>query len=879
MPLSAGSRLGPYQILTPIGFGGMGEVYRARDSRLARDVALKVLPTDLAGDAARRARFEQEARAAGALNHLGIVTVYDIGSQEGLLYIVSELIDGSTLRAAMDSSVLPQRKAIDYAAQIADALAAAHAAGIVHRDLKPENIMLTPEERTKILDFGLARQTGKVKDTDVTRTVFNTDPGTVMGTVAYMSPEQVRGQDAGHRADLFSLGLILHEMLSGARTFQRGTGVETMNAILKEDPPEVPAAVTPPIAQIVRRCLEKEPRLRFQSAQDLAFAARNSSGSTVTAGVTPIAPARRGVPWRAIGAAVVCLALGWLLARPSHPGLAELRFAPIAAEEAEEFYPAWSPDARSIAYVRRVGNRNQLFVRSLDSPATVQLTSFERGISGRPVWTPDGSRICFLRQDGVWSVGRAGGEAALLLASKDRIGAFNLSPDGKALALWMAVVTPQSTTTSLWISSPPGSAPRPYGAGNISIPSSNAGTGIGWSPDGKWILLHAERRNAPAARVLLPWPEDGRSPRQIGEAISLTDGLFSWFPDSRHVAFVRDSSQHLSGIWIGDTASGAAWPLLTGPVRQREPAVSPDGARMAYAVGGNNPDIIEIPFDGSPARNLVATTRIEGDPFWSPSGEEFAYVTDVSGAEEIWIRDRKGHARPVATQKDFTNFRGPVNFHSPHFSPDGTRLAYVSETSIWVSPVAGGTPFRVFQGRVAGFGVSWSPDGKWIVSRNRTETGKEVLLKIRASGQGAPEPIADGASENAAWSPSGQWIFDTNDGIRIVSPDGKQTRSFGTGYEASGGWSPDGALLYLVRRDGGRRELGALDWKISRFRPIVELPPELRLGGVRGTAAFSVAPDGKSLITGVTRAEYDIWIVEGFPKPRSGWRRYWPLGR
>src|SRR5262245_8381811 len=183
MPLSPGTRLGPYEILAPIGFGGMGEVYRARDGRLARDVALKVLPTDLAGDPARRARFEQEARAAGALNHPGIVTVYDIGSQEGLLYIVSELIDGSTLRAAMDGSALPQRKAIDYGSQIADALAAAHAAGIVHRDLKPENIMVTPEERTKILDFGLARQTGGLKDTDATRTVFNTDPGTVLGTV------------------------------------------------------------------------------------------------------------------------------------------------------------------------------------------------------------------------------------------------------------------------------------------------------------------------------------------------------------------------------------------------------------------------------------------------------------------------------------------------------------------------------------------------------------------------------------------------------------------------------------------------------------------------------------------------------------------------
>ena len=258
MALSAGTRLGPYEVVAPIGSGGLGEVYRARDSRLARDVALKVLPSEVSGDPARRARFEQEARAAGALNHPGIVTVYDIGSQDGVLYIVTELIDGVTLRATLEDGSIPQRKAIDYAAQVADALAAAHTAGVVHRDLKPENVMLTPGDRTKILDFGLARQTVKVQDTDTTRTVFNTDPGTVMGTAAYMSPEQVRGQEASHRADVFSLGLILHEMLSGRRTFQRGTGVETMHAILNEVPPELPVSVAPK-GSLTARCKPSNP--------------------------------------------------------------------------------------------------------------------------------------------------------------------------------------------------------------------------------------------------------------------------------------------------------------------------------------------------------------------------------------------------------------------------------------------------------------------------------------------------------------------------------------------------------------------------------------------------------------------------------------------
>ena len=212
--------------------------------------------------------------------------------------------------------------------------------------------------------------------------------------------------------------------------------------------------------------------MRFQSAQDLAFALRNSSSSTVTAGLAPIATARRRIPWLTIAAAVVCLALGWVLARPAPSNLAELRFTPIATEEAAEFDPRWSPDGRSIAYIGRVGNLNQLFVRNLDSVAAVQLTSSKERLFGRPIWTPDGSRVYFLRWDGVWSVGRAGGEATLVVRVKGRIGAQGLSPDGKVLALWIAVTTKDSVVTSLWISSPPGAEPRRYELGNILITGS-----------------------------------------------------------------------------------------------------------------------------------------------------------------------------------------------------------------------------------------------------------------------------------------------------------------------------------------------------------------------------------------------------------------------
>ena len=275
--LAPGTRLGPYEVVSPLGAGGMGEVYRARDSRLNRDVALKILPAEVAADPSRRQRFEIEARAVAALSHPNIVAVYDVG--EG--YIVSELVDGEPLRGAR----FGLRKTLDIAAQIAGGLAAAHAAGVVHRDLKPDNILLTRDGRAKILDFGLARMTQASGHPDATMPAPLTGPGVVMGTVGYMSPEQVRGLDADHRSDIFSFGVVLHEMLGGARPFDGETAVDTMQAVLRQDAPDLPSTVPAGVRQVVSHCLEKDPAHRFQSARDLGFALRalaqgdSSSGS------------------------------------------------------------------------------------------------------------------------------------------------------------------------------------------------------------------------------------------------------------------------------------------------------------------------------------------------------------------------------------------------------------------------------------------------------------------------------------------------------------------------------------------------------------------------------------------------------------------------
>jgi len=312
MPLSASTRLGPYEILAPIGAGGMGEVYRARDTRLGREVALKILPAAFAGDPDRVRRFEQEGRATAALNHPNIVVVYDSGSEGGVFYVATELLEGEMLRDRLTGSALPVRKTIDYAIQVARGLAAAHAKGIIHRDLKPENLFLTKDGVVKILDFGLAKYSvmksaGTDQLTDFATRPIETEAGKVLGTVGYMSPEQVRGQVADARSDLFSLGVVLHEMVSRKPTFTGESGVEVMHAILKQEPTELDAALPPVLDRMIFRCLEKKPEERFESARDLAFALESISATS--SGTQPIVKPRRTSRMFALAAAI-CVLVG-----------------------------------------------------------------------------------------------------------------------------------------------------------------------------------------------------------------------------------------------------------------------------------------------------------------------------------------------------------------------------------------------------------------------------------------------------------------------------------------------------------------------------------------------------------------------------------------
>ncbi len=431
MAIVTGMRLGAYEISAPLGKGGMGEVWRARDTRLDREVAIKVLPADFAHDADRLKRFEQEARATSALNHPNILTVYDIGTHEGAPFIVAELLEGEELRAQLEQGALTSRKAIEYAQQIAAGLAAAHEKGIVHRDLKPENLFVTKDGRVKILDFGLAKLkpqkfSGGV-DSEAETLKPLTNPGVIMGTVGYMSPEQVRGQEADHRADIFSFGMILYEMLSGKRAFSGTSVADVMSAILKEDPPELSqtnAKISPALDKIVQRCLEKKPEHRFHSAHDMGFALEavstltNSSGANLTeaaktlesSAMTKRSGWRERIAWIVAGITTLALlALGVAYVRRPALDAEPLRFAINPPEKAKLFdWPAISPDGRTLAFIAEVDGKTQLWVRPLGATTARPLVEVRDNLPA-PFWSPDSQFIAYFELSKLKKIALAGG--------------------------------------------------------------------------------------------------------------------------------------------------------------------------------------------------------------------------------------------------------------------------------------------------------------------------------------------------------------------------------------------------------------------------------------------------------------------------------------
>jgi serine/threonine protein kinase len=890
--LTAGSRVGPYEIIAPLGAGGMGEVYRARDTRLRRDVALKVLPADVAGDAARRARFEQEAHAAAALNHPNILGIHDIGTDGAVFYMATELVNGETLAAVIERGPVPIRVLLDIAAQIADGMASAHAAGIVHRDLKPANVMVAADGRVKILDFGLAKQTARpAVHGDETILVDQTEPGMIVGTVSYMSPEQARGKPADYRSDQFSFGLVLYEMTTAKKAFARDESVQTMAAIISEEPPPIEAQLPAPLRWVIDRCLAKDAASRYESSRDLARELRNirdhlSEVSTAVAKpLLPAAPAPRRRWWPmaaafASGAAAV-LALVLFRGGPAMPDQSAYRFTPFSFEPGGQGSAVWSPDGKAIAYAarQRSSDRFQIYLRYLDSPTALQITHLSQ--SAFPVgWSPDSRRIVLLMHDktpALWSLAAAGGEPELLMSLPDGVpvtpdtGAVSIAPDGKAAA----VLHRSDGGLRVSISSPPGSplvtyAPAPYATKTVF----NAPR-IRFSPDGSKLLLLANPGRGAEEAWLLPYLPDGK-----GEPKRLMSDLISyggtpqpaWMPDNRHVVLALQTAPDAAmQLWLADTVTGERHPLTSGTTNLHSPSIAPDGRRLIAAEGSGTFDVVSVDLATASAHALIASERNELMPAWSAADPTLVYVTDRSGPFEIWVHRPDGADRPVATARDFSA-GGTQWFIAPAPSPKGDRVIYTriergTTARLWISSIAGGTPIQLTNDDAAEFPGSWSPDGAYF-AYYALRDGKANLMKVKTTGQAAPvllRPATNGTVP--AWSPAGDWIVH---GSELVSPDGKTTKELADHRTPCYTFSQDGKLLYGLRLENDRQVLYSIEIATGAEKVIGTLADGFTPGSnLSPSMRFSLAPDGKSFVYGSGTFTTNLWMLEGFAKTKS----------
>jgi hypothetical protein len=669
MPLTTGTRLGPYEIVSPLGAGGMGEVYRAKDTRLGRDVAVKVLPASFADDPDRRARFEREAQSIAALSHPNVVAIHDTGIHDGQIFVVMELLQGETLRERLGQGAMSTRKAVDIAVQIARGLGAAHGKGLVHRDLKPENIFLLDDGQVKILDFGLARQLSSSEHSGATQTVAATDPGTVMGTIGYMAPEQVRGQAVDARADVFAFGAVLFEMVGGARAYQRDTAADTMTAILTQEPPELAGSrpeLSPALDRIIRHCLEKNANERFQSARDVAFALEALSGSSFS-GVAQAAEAATPRSRRALSPVVV----GLLVVVGIAVGLAAGR-ALLA--------PAAGP------------------------PLTFTMKTFEPQSIFNARFMPDGDTIVF-------SAAATGSVPHLY---EIRTGTLEARPFGPAQTHLLAVSSKGELavlTDAVYLNHRVFSgtlarmtvegAPRPW---------LDKVREADWSPDGETIAIIRDT----GSRDQLEYP--------VGTKLYEANGYLSdprVSPDGSRVVFMEHPTRYDDRGYVKVVDRSGRVSNLAGEYWGEEGlAWSPDGSTVffgasARANGGRSAgemsyQIYEVPRDGSSEARFALTSPgdftihdIAKTGRWLATREETRYGIVARGAGQ-------------AEERDLTWLN---KCWSPTLSRDGQRLLFSdgnggSDYAVVWRKVDGSPVVRLGDGDAGG---GWSPDGRWAL--------------------------------------------------------------------------------------------------------------------------------------------------------------------
>jgi serine/threonine protein kinase len=853
MPLSAGDKLGPYEILTRLGAGGMGEVWKACDTRLDRIVAVKISQGNF------DERFEREARAIAALNHPNICQLYDVGSN----YLVMEFVEGSPI--AMADGV---RKLLDVAVQIADGLAAAHAGGILHRDLKPDNILVTREGRVKVLDFGLAKSLTSRPADDATLTIGLTDPGTVVGTVNYMSPEQARGDvNLTPQSDQFSFGLVLYELATGKRAFQRGSAAETMTAIIREDAEPLPASTPAPLRWVIERLLAKESAERYDSTRDLYRELRQirdrlSQATSTIQAVSAAPPPKRRLFLLILATGVACLVAGAAAALyvlpASGPDISAYKFTPLSRQDATESDPAWSPDGKSIAFTTSVHGIHQVFTKAIDAPEAAQITHSATQCGGL-FWSPDGSTIYYASNNNLWSVPASGGPPELVL---DHAGRAMIHPDGRTLAFVRA--------GKLWIGGLKGEQPREFGA--APFPNSNVRFAR-FSPDGSKLAVAAGNDS-----WILPYPSG--TPRKLS-AVFPGIGGGSWLPDSRHMLVPEISGPSgTSTLWFLDTVNGSKRSIYTSSSPMLDISVSPDGKRMAYGTGHVEWDVLEVSLPSGTVRTVMSGSGIvSGWPDWAPSGTHFLVSTERSGALAIEdVSSGEGFSRWLAVPE------ANVHYYSPQWAPDGSRFVFLSDgdkEQIMLSNASGGrsTPVTPDGDLLDALSASWSPDSQWVAYLRRAGA-KVQLVKIHPGSAAAPVILAEDNRANApnwlsypavVWSPANDGIvYAKRDGLVLTSPDGKTTRQLTERKLQVFGFSKDGGHLFGIFRnttgEGAQWQLYSVDVKTGadKFLAPVDLP-----ASTDGMAGFSIHPDGKRVLISIAKWPFDIWMMEGFDQPAS----------
>jgi serine/threonine protein kinase/Tol biopolymer transport system component len=885
-------RLGPYDVVGLLGAGGMGQVYRGRDPRLKRDVAIKVL-FRAGTDPVRRQRFTDEAQAASALNHPNILTVYDVGIHDDTPYIVSEVIEGTSVREMLARGPLTVRDALDLGAQMADGLAAAHQAGIVHRDFKPENVMVTRDGRVKILDFGLAlvglRDDRAASALDVTVVdVTLTATGAIVGTVPYMSPEQARGGLVDYRTDQFSLGLTLYEMLTGRRAFGAETAPQILAAILDTEPEPI-ARLNPRVAAPVRwtidRCLAKDPRRRYDATADLARELRTLHDRlpefTPPSDVAPLVR-RRPSSRLAVGAVAVALAVG-LWAGLAGPGkeasLDRYRYTPFATDAGYQASPAWSPDGRTLAYVAQADDGVlQVFQKSLNSPTRTQVTH-ARFHCQDPFWSSDGTRLFYMSlardRDGLWSISAAGGAPEIVM---EDVTAASLSPDGKVLAFFRS---PELGSLTLFLSSPPGATPVPFPRASFPRNGYTQAT-LHFSPDGSKLGAWVVENQRPHLWIV---PIGSGTSHEVPSPIADLPDLrvsFTWLPDSRRVVSAIAWPRPGVHLWLTDTAGGTSRLLTASGGIENHPAASSDGIRLALTDQQADYDLYQFSVEQPLPVVALSTSRNEMDPASSVSGSELAFTTDRAGREEIWLRSRTGDfERPLVTPGDF-GASETFLLSAPAISPDGQRVAYnrvgPEGDRIWITSIAGGPPVQLAAGADAQDWPNWSPDGAWIVYEHATLTDQSAaLVRTRVGARTPPEVIT---SDNvpfagaAQWAPDGAWIaYNGRGGLSLTSPDGKEKRVLRDEMWMAFAWSPDSKRLYGIRQSDDFRHLTftSVDARsgVERVLSSNVMPLPISSQPVRGFTRVSPT----AFLASIAKVRSDVWLLEGFLPAPSLWER------